>query len=393
MISLLTELESAKVCGHRIDVVQRSFHGKTVNLTKKGGTPWETKAEKKIKTKLKNKKPTNRLKKTKRNSRGAFYNGSGGLRLSEAHTFPSARLLKMKANPSYTETIHLSSFVTLKTSIKLNVFRKMNGAKTNVVIDKSFLQGAPKDTLQLLFTNHRVLMCAVNFYELLTTKPIERTRCFQRMPQGENPVALVEPSDFIWQWEVENQRPLLDIRHAIRQEPFHFNSGLINETLLMEEDQTKHLKNLQGGVSRKVKAFAEHCSQITIRFPELGNYRPGGIPSEIEEIQKRICTDPEYVREFYNGGRGHTWPPADHIDEQWALFTWIQIRLVAALDYFRKYGESKMSSETTKIENEYLDLEYCLIGCLVGSIATQDKGMAKRFLTLRPSGNVFPDNI
>ena len=73
MISLLTELESAKVCGHRIDVVQRSFHGKTVNLTKKGGNPWETKAEKKIKIKLKNKKPTNRQKKTRRNSRGFFF--------------------------------------------------------------------------------------------------------------------------------------------------------------------------------------------------------------------------------------------------------------------------------------------------------------------------------
>jgi len=105
----------------------------------------------------------------------------------------------------------------------------MNLAKTHVVIDKSFLQGAPEDILQLLFNNHRVLMCAVNFYELLTTKPFKRARCFQRLPNGQNPASLVEPSDCIWQWEVENQRPLLGIQHAIRQEPFHFNSGLNNE--------------------------------------------------------------------------------------------------------------------------------------------------------------------
>jgi len=64
----------------------------------------------------------------------------------------------------------------------------MTLAKTYVVIDKSFLQGAPKDTLQLLFDNHRVLMPFVNFYELFTTTPPERARCFQRLPKGENPV-------------------------------------------------------------------------------------------------------------------------------------------------------------------------------------------------------------
>jgi len=58
---------------------------KTVNLRKKGGIPWEIKAGKKTKTKLRNKKPTNKRKKKKRNSRDAFFEGNGGLRLSEAH--------------------------------------------------------------------------------------------------------------------------------------------------------------------------------------------------------------------------------------------------------------------------------------------------------------------
>ncbi|GJL59823.1 MAG: hypothetical protein NPIRA03_26800 [Nitrospirales bacterium] len=138
-----------------------------------------------------------------------------------------------------------------------------------------------------------------------------------------------------------------------------------------------------------MKDFEVHGSQVMVRFPELRNYRPGYNSSQIEGIQKRICTDPEYVRKFYRGGRGDTWPPADHIDERWALFRWIQIRLIAALDYFRKYGEKEMSLETSKIENEYLDLEYCMIGCLVGSLATKDQGMEKRFLALSPIGKVF----
>jgi len=265
----------------------------------------------------------------------------------------------------------------------------MSLAKADVVIDKSFLQGAPKDTLQLLFDNHRVLMTSVNFLELLTTSSTERARCFKRLPKSENPVALVEPLDLILRWEVENQQPLSNIDHVIRGEQFHFNSGLVNENFQMEEEQTNFTEYLKRNVATQTNEFAEHCSQITVPFPELSNYRPGNNPSQIEIIQKRVCTDSEFVRGFYSALPGHTGPPPEHIDEQWALFKWIQIRLVAALDYFRKYGAREMSSETTKIENEYLDLEYCLIGCLVGSIATRDKGMAERFLAICPSGGVI----
>jgi hypothetical protein len=70
---------------HRIDVVRLNLHRKTVHLKEKGGIPWETKAGKRIKTKLKNRKPNNRKKRTKRNSRRDFFYGRGGLRLGEAH--------------------------------------------------------------------------------------------------------------------------------------------------------------------------------------------------------------------------------------------------------------------------------------------------------------------
>lgn len=119
----------------------------------------------------------------------------------------------------------------------------MNVAKTDVVIDKSFLQGASKDTLQLLFKNHRVLMTHGNFYELLTTKPIERACCFKRLPKGENPVEKVEPVGSILRWEVKNQRPLLNIDHVIIQDSFNFNQRLVNENFIIEEEQARHLED------------------------------------------------------------------------------------------------------------------------------------------------------
>lgn len=266
----------------------------------------------------------------------------------------------------------------------------MNVAKPDVVIDKSFLQGASKDILQLLFKNHRILMPHAHFYELMTTNATERAQCFKRIPGIKNPVALVEPVGTILQWEVKNQLPLLNIDQVVLQQSFQFNPELAIEDFNMGEDESRNTEDTKRKVSNLVGDFAIHGSQVTVRFPEIRNFRPGNNPIQIEIIQKRICNNPDFIREFYSSGRlDPTWPLAEHIDERWALFRWLQIRVMAALDYFRKYGEKEMSSKTTKIENEYLDLEYCLIGCLVGSIATRDKGMAERFLALCPSGKIF----
>ncbi len=63
MVRLVAEREHKKIGGHRIGVVRRTLHGKTVNFTQKGRTPWETKVEKRIKSKVKSRKPANRQKK------------------------------------------------------------------------------------------------------------------------------------------------------------------------------------------------------------------------------------------------------------------------------------------------------------------------------------------
>ena len=62
---------------NRIDVAQRTIDGKNIHFTEKGGIPWETKAGKKTKTKLKNRKPNNRKKRTRRNSRLTVFNLTG----------------------------------------------------------------------------------------------------------------------------------------------------------------------------------------------------------------------------------------------------------------------------------------------------------------------------
>lgn len=83
---------------------------------------------------------------------------------------------------------------------------------SDVVIDKTVLQGGSKARLQSLFLNHRVLMTQALFYELLTTEPAKRARCIGRLPVIENPVVLIHNVGPILRWEVDHRRPLSDVR-------------------------------------------------------------------------------------------------------------------------------------------------------------------------------------
>lgn len=272
-------------------------------------------------------------------------------------------------------------------ALSLNV--SSNQPQMDVVIDKSVLQGMPKERLQLLFKDHRVLMTQALFYELLTAKPAERASCFRRIPAIDNPVVLVQNVGPILQWEVTNERPLVNIDDVAISVNFNFNPGLVNEDFDLGEEQAGHIENWKKEMSASVSNFADHCSKVTVRFPELKGYYPGMKILHIEEIKTRVCTDPGFVRQLYSAAEGSNWPTAEEIDERWAIYRWLQIRVVAALDYLLKYGERDVTSLTTKVENEYLDLEYCLVGCLVGAIATKDSGMSERFLAVSPLGKVL----
>jgi hypothetical protein len=152
---------------------------------------------------------------------------------------------------------------------------------------------------------------------------------------------LVQNVGAILRWEVENQRPLSSIDDLVMSERFQFNPGLVDEDFDLGESQVSAIENWRKERSVRAHDFADHCSKIPIRFPELKGYRPGTTTTYIERIKKRICTEPGFVRELYRGGRGGTWPTKEQIDERWSIYRWLQIRVVAALDYFRVWRKRR----------------------------------------------------
>lgn len=241
--------------------------------------------------------------------------------------------------------------------------------KPCVVVDKSYLLGASKVELGALFSQYEIVMTEALFFELLTTSEVQRRRCFSRIPPKNNPVILVPNIGPILQWEIQNRRPLIDVREIALQGDFKFNPGLPNEGFEMGEAQSQALSEWTMEMESWVSNFSLHASSTVEVFEALKNYVPGQDATMIEDLKRRIVSDRSMVECFYDPDY-ENWPPFDLINDSWALYIHLQIRLLAALDYYKKYGNLAFSNPHKKIENEYIDLEYCLVGCLCGALAS-----------------------
>ncbi len=257
--------------------------------------------------------------------------------------------------------------------------------KPCVVVDKSYLLGASKTELGEIFDNFVFVMTEALFFELLTTSESQRRQCFARIPQVTNPVLLISNIGPILQWEVKNRRPLTDLREIAQVEKFRFNPNLPNEGFYMGEAQSNALVEWKAVMAEWVRNFSEHSSATISVFEALKEYAPGQDTTVIEELKERVVSERDMVESFYDQDY-ENWPEFDLIDSSWALYTHLQIRLVAALDYYKRYGNLAFSNPNKYIENEYIDLEYCLVGCICGALATRDGVMASRFKALRENG-------
>jgi hypothetical protein len=94
------------------------------------------------------------------------------------------------------------------------------------------------------------------------------------------------------------------------------------------------------------------------------------------------------MRAFYSNHTDKAWPPPELLDERWTLFRWIQVYLLALLDFFVKYG-SRTDPAKEQILHELLDLDYLIPALLIGGLACREKRFVERFQFLRPGGVVL----
>ena len=107
---------------------------------------------------------------------------------------------------------------------------------------------------------------------------------------------------------------------------------------------------------------------------------------------KEVSEDDDLVRHRYNQIKTPESPEGEIISKDWALFRWTQAHLLYAIEYIRKYGPDP-NMISGKLENEILDIEYCITGSLAGCLASRDKKIREIFRRMSPQGRLFPKRL
>lgn len=259
--------------------------------------------------------------------------------------------------------------------------------KTTIVLDKSYLEAKGRDHIRQLCQDHQVLMVETLFLELLTTtEPKFRAACFRKFPPGENPVELIENVGSLLRYETETKAPaspILTRRLPIR---FVFNDKMGAGTFSFSSEQHSDLKEWEAQIEEDGGRLKDCSAVIDGWFPTLSDYKPGQPTDEIDRLRRIVASDADFVRIIYAQIRHESFPEPDSLTPEWAFFRWVQVQLLTALEYIRRYGPRWTDIQSKEIPQDVADSHYVLAASLAGGFATCEKKLQTTFHLLRPDG-------
>lgn len=207
------------------------------------------------------------------------------------------------------------------------------------VLDKSFLDAIASPQLQLHAQNGWTFgIPEALMYELMRKRDEWRTKNLLKLCRIQESLVRIPGIGEMFRAEARLLKPAPSVLKAHRVE-FTLNRSTSGELFSMTpaemratEERTEQLKRTLPdliGVWRSLGSM-----------PELKDARPDEIPERLADLSRQIRDDREAMRQFYANHRRDTFPSPspELIDEQWAFFRWIQVYLIAGLDFFHSYG-------------------------------------------------------
>jgi hypothetical protein len=243
----------------------------------------------------------------------------------------------------------------------------------DILIDKSWVHGASVSALTNVAARHRLLMPEALFYEILTTKDEERRRCFGRLSMIESSISLLCGIPDLFRYEAATGKPAVPLRErcigpSISFHPEAGKSGYpfsAEQIAVIEAERTER----EGAGLQDAK---EMSSLVSGWFPDLKGLPLGSPRERIEPYLKRVATDTQMVRDIYGD------------DGNWTFFRHVQVKLVGALEYTRRFGDRNKDAEGKKIPNFFLDQEYLIPALLADGLASSDGEMQAFYELLAP---------
>jgi hypothetical protein len=270
--------------------------------------------------------------------------------------------------------------------------------KTQIVVDKSYLQGVPTSTVRELAATARLLVSDALFYELLTTDLEARKQCFSKFPPENNPVDLVGHIGPLMRMEISTQkRSGKPSQHRENSGfDFRFNSALLDDDYVLPPRAVKAIEEHTRELQSDVRSYIERVSLVPTFFPDLLKGTTADRKARVTAAEEAIAS-PRSLLPFYSSlepppGESAL-PPGDVIDESWALYRWLQVQLLFAVDVFARYQGNKPDLNSPaifeKMEHDVLDAQVLMLACLEGAYATRETKLKRWWSLLRPDGKLY----
>ena len=271
-----------------------------------------------------------------------------------------------------------------------------------IVIDKSYLDGAPASSVQHLCDHHVLLMPHVLFFELMTTSKESQKRCFGKLPNCHNPLTLIPDIRLLLRFEREHRSPCVPLSQHHFVGDYLFNRNLRDGTFVFEGKDLQYLNEWQTQVKNDTQDFITLCLTVHHFFPEVNGIEWKDFPDMIARARRKIAEDYDFVRDIYTSflDSENALPDAlepSLLDPRWAYFRWLQCKILAALRVFERYQGHLPPNQGEKfwrkMEHSMLDVYYVILGSLAKAVASNDDEVCKDFLMVCPDGELVSSAV
>jgi hypothetical protein len=179
--------------------------------------------------------------------------------------------------------------------------------------------------------------------------------------------------------EVATGEPCGDVGIHRFFERFDFNPSLTEWSFEPTDKQIQGVRQWEQGMEEFADSFLGLVSTAPKIFPGIAST---GTPlSWAYELCKGLPNKADEVREFYRRTKPQGFPPAESIDNGWAIYRRYEVLLAAVAEFYARYGPDREANRK-KIVNERLDLDHTAVALLVGRLASRDRTMIRRFEAL-----------
>jgi hypothetical protein len=268
---------------------------------------------------------------------------------------------------------------------------RLGASSCLAVLDKSFLDGVNQATLKYraqygwVFAIPEVLMYEHFRKEDDPLRDRRRANMF-KLHAIENRIFILPGIGEMFRAQAHQLRPATKTLRA-KLMKFIVEVGRSGKYFELDQRSLNSVENRTADLKREMCGLVRAWKDLR-DIPDVKEASPSDLPEVIKQLAGKIRNDREDMRGFYRNHRHAHFPTPELIDEEWSYFRWIQVMLLAGLDFIEKYGADVQPGEET-LTHELLDLRYLINALLVGGIASRDATILRRFKFLLPGGVVL----